>query len=129
MPTNCVTSDQVVVNSDVNELYATYEGVDSCGERLVTLITDTCRELQASGRGTVTHLSLIGYSMGGLMTRYAVGRLVCDGIIEVPGAPGRSTHAQREAQAQATSPRGGWRGKLQPVCFVTIATPHLGCWT
>jgi hypothetical protein len=172
----------------VNELKLTYEGIDACGERLAALVLDTAAamEVDAQNPRRVTHLSLIGYSMGGLMARYAVGRLFAGGWLSPPGQAdddGTTSTAERrsaadqplqgasgcggggggggdaaasagdgrsagaDATAQGGGARGGedggpaaaastapqhyhtWKGRMQPVWFVTIATPHLGCWT
>ena len=44
-------------------------------ERLVVLIKEYASELVSSEGSRVTHLSFIGYSLGGLVARYAVGKL------------------------------------------------------
>lgn len=44
-------------------------------ERLVALIKEHVSELAAAEGSWVTHLSFIGYSLGGLVARYAVGKL------------------------------------------------------
>ena len=44
-------------------------------ERLVVLIKEYASELASSEGSRVTHLSFIGYSLGGLVARYAVGKL------------------------------------------------------
>ncbi len=79
------------VYSDVNVGYLTYDGVDVCGDRLVELVLQ---------QGQVDKLSLIGYSLGGLMCRYAAGKLLALGYFE----------------------------ETEPMNFITIATPHLGSW-
>lgn len=50
-----------------------------------------------------------GYSLGGLIARYAVGRMEQEGIFVSPDAPSTS-------------------GRFEAVNFTTIATPHLGAW-
>lgn len=84
----------VVVNCDASPTTKTYDGIDVCGDRLVALVQQLAAQHGAS------RLSLIGYSLGGLITRYAAGRLAAEGFFE----------------------------RVQPVNFVTIATPHLGSW-
>lgn len=49
----------------------------------------------------LTHLSFVCYSAGGLFARYAIGLLLEEGILG--------------------------KDKLQPLAFITLATPHLGC--
>ncbi|KAG2447611.1 hypothetical protein HYH02_007531 [Chlamydomonas schloesseri] len=58
-------------------------------------------ELAKQGK-PVTRLSMIGYSMGGLMNRYTAGKLYAEGVFD--------------------------EGGVTPVNFITVATPHLGAW-
>lgn len=95
-------------------------------ERLLDLINEHIGELEASpsssdkedvgvqlaseegtptsGSTRVTHISFIGYSLGGLITRYVVGKLEHQGAFRPDG------------------------GRFTPVTFLTFATPHLGAW-
>ncbi|PNG99962.1 hypothetical protein TSOC_014241, partial [Tetrabaena socialis] len=79
----------------------TYDGVDICGDRLHALVRRTLDSLAAEGR-PVRQLSFVGYSMGGLITRYVAGKLFAEGLFDA--------------------------GRVVPLNFVTIATPHLGAW-
>ena len=75
----------------------TYDGIERGGERVAKEIEDTLEELARDGY-KITKLSMVGYSLGGLVARYAIGLL----------------HSR------------GWFKKLQPINFTTFATPHLG---
>lgn len=55
---------------------------------------------EANPRKKVTRFSIIGYSLGGLLSRYAVGILYSTGFFD--------------------------DGKVKPVNFATIATPNIG---
>lgn len=59
----------------------TYDGIDRGGERLCAEIEDELRHIEAHG-GKITKLSIIGYSLGGLVSRYAVGLLFAKGILD-----------------------------------------------
>jgi hypothetical protein len=83
-----------ILNCDKSPAGNTYDGVDVCGDRLVDLVKTT------AATENVTKLSLIGYSLGGLIVRYAAGRLYQEGFFD----------------------------QVQPMNLVTIATPHLGSW-
>ncbi|TPX40013.1 hypothetical protein SeLEV6574_g06858 [Synchytrium endobioticum] len=87
-----------ILNSDVSVGFQTYAGVDQCGERLVSSIEARIAALAKSDAAAVTRISFIGYSLGGLINRYAVGRL----------------YAQHFFDA------------VRPINFITIASPHLG---
>lgn len=75
----------------------TYDGIELGGERLAHEIEETLETLAKKGQ-KIKKLSIIGYSLGGLVSRYAIGLL----------------HAQ------------GWLDKVEPVNFTTFATPHVG---
>ncbi|KAL7321091.1 hypothetical protein PS15m_000905 [Mucor circinelloides] len=86
-----------VLNSSVNEAKYSYDGVDICGERLAEDIESTVVRLGKNGK-QVKKISLIGYSLGGLIVRYAIGHLGQKGFFNT----------------------------IEPACFVTFATPHMG---
>ncbi|KAJ9662806.1 hypothetical protein H2201_005887 [Coniosporium apollinis] len=75
----------------------TYDGIELGGERVTREIEETLEELARNGQ-TIKKLSVVGYSLGGLVARYAIGLLY----------------------------HNGWFDKLEPVNFTTFATPHLG---
>ncbi|KAI7874337.1 putative serine esterase-domain-containing protein [Mucor mucedo] len=86
-----------ILNAGVNEAKYSYDGIDICGRRLAQEIESTVVRLGKNGT-QVTRFSIIGYSLGGLITRYTIGLL-----------------AQR-----------GFFGAIQPDYYVSFATPHLG---
>jgi len=59
----------------------TYDGIELGGERVCREIEERIQELARDGR-PVTKLSLIGYSLGGLIARYAIGLLYSKGVFE-----------------------------------------------
>jgi hypothetical protein len=75
----------------------TYDGIDVCGERVAHEIEICLKELELAG-SKVTKISVVGYSLGGLIARYVVGLLYTNGFFET----------------------------LRPINFTTFATPHLG---
>ncbi|KAJ4305819.1 hypothetical protein N0V90_001351 [Kalmusia sp. IMI 367209] len=75
----------------------TYDGIETGGERVANEIEETLQELAQAGN-LVQKISVIGYSLGGLIARYAIGLLYSKGLFE----------------------------KIEPVNFTTFATPHLG---
>eukprot|EP00160_Parvularia_atlantis_P019218 Unigene7438_Nuclearia_a/m.22880 Unigene7438_Nuclearia_a/g.22880 ORF Unigene7438_Nuclearia_a/g.22880 Unigene7438_Nuclearia_a/m.22880 type:complete len:448 (+) Unigene7438_Nuclearia_a:60-1403(+) len=80
-----------------HQTYLSMDGIDICGERVLKELAAELAAAQTEGR-PVTHLSLVGYSMGGLVARYVAGRLHQLGTLDT----------------------------IEPVNFVTIAAPHLG---
>ncbi|KAF2470135.1 lipase/serine esteras-like protein [Lindgomyces ingoldianus] len=75
----------------------TYDGIELGGERVATEIEESLEDLARDGT-EIKKLSIIGYSLGGLIARYAIGLLYHKGLFE----------------------------KIEPVNFTTFATPHLG---
>ncbi|KAJ5643816.1 uncharacterized protein N7484_006323 [Penicillium longicatenatum] len=75
----------------------TYDGIEVGGERVVHEIEDTLEKLENKGQ-KIKKISVVGYSLGGLVARYAIGLL----------------------QAH------GWLDKVEPMNFTTFASPHIG---
>ncbi|KAG8827679.1 hypothetical protein FRC19_001527 [Serendipita sp. 401] len=88
---------QVLV-AETNSLDSTYDGFDFGGERIADEIQKTIDDTQADGKKQVTRFSLVGYSLGGLLSRYLVG------ILE-------SRH---------------FFDTIKPINFSTFASPHIG---
>ncbi|KAG1659241.1 hypothetical protein FOA52_004686 [Chlamydomonas sp. UWO 241] len=99
----------------------TYDGIDVCAERLVQQLDDAIARAEKAGR-TVTKLSFIGYSLGGLINRYAGAQqrmLAWHTLQALLQAPPTSTPA-RASPRRATA---GLRiGLYYPVNAVTAAT-------
>ncbi|KIZ05254.1 hypothetical protein MNEG_2703 [Monoraphidium neglectum] len=93
-----VSADMLLHRSQANVRFATWDGIDRCGQRLA----DEVRAVAAAPENaSLTRISFIGHSMGGLMARYALGVLF--------------------------NPSAGTIAGLQPTHFITLATPHFGC--
>jgi len=75
----------------------TYDGIELGGERVTQEIEQKLEELANQGQ-VIKKLSVVGYSLGGLVARYAVGLLY----------------------------HKGWFDRIEPVNFTTFVTPHLG---
>lgn len=75
----------------------TYDGIELGAERVAKEIEDTLDELARDGY-EIKKMSMVGYSLGGLVARYALGLL----------------------------DSRGWFDKIKPVNFTTFASPHLG---
>lgn len=75
----------------------TYDGIEVGAERVAREIEDALQDLAREGN-KITRFSIVGYSLGGLVARYAIGLLSSKGLFD----------------------------SLTPVNFTTFATPHLG---
>lgn len=85
----------LVASSNANSF--TYDGIELGGERITHEVEAKIKELEQDGK-KITKLSIIGYSLGGLLARYAIGLLYAN----------------------------GWFDRIQPVNFTSFASPHLG---
>lgn len=86
----------LVYVSKVNKRTKTLDGINECGSRLV----DELREFIGKHK-TLKTISFVGHSMGGLISRYAIG------------------HAYDSSSKTVFG--------LEPLHFITICTPHFGC--
>jgi dienelactone hydrolase len=59
----------------------TYDGIELGGERVCAEIEEELRLIEERG-GKITKISIVGYSLGGLVARYAVGLLSSKGILD-----------------------------------------------
>lgn len=59
----------------------TYDGIERGGERVCAEIEEEIQSIKDRG-GNVSKLSIIGYSLGGLVSRYAVGLLHAKGVLD-----------------------------------------------
>ena len=75
----------------------TYDGIEVGGERVAQEIEEEVERLEKEGV-YIKKLSMVGYSLGGLVARYTIGLLYSK----------------------------GWFEKVAPVNFTTFASPHLG---
>ena len=75
----------------------TYDGIEVGAERVAREIEDMVEELGRDGH-KITRFSIVGYSLGGLVARYAIGLLYHKGYFD----------------------------NITPVNFTTFVTPHLG---
>lgn len=67
--------DIVVYRTSCNQGYFTYDGIDVCGARAAREIQDEVLKINRYSGSTVDKLSVVGYSLGGLISRFAVGLL------------------------------------------------------
>ncbi|MCJ1391425.1 hypothetical protein MMC18_004289 [Xylographa bjoerkii] len=87
---------RIVVATRNSDMY-TYDGIEVGGERVAQEIEEEVEHLEKDGI-YIKKLSMVGYSLGGLVARYTIGLLYSR----------------------------GWFEKLAPVNFTTFASPHLG---
>ena len=79
---NAYSEDELhILVAESNSGYYTYDGIDTGGERVCVEIEKTLKAAKANG-ANITKLSVIGYSLGGLVARYAIGLLHAKGVLD-----------------------------------------------
>ncbi|XP_048622266.1 uncharacterized protein LOC106407307 isoform X1 [Brassica napus] len=95
--------DLIVHCSRRNHSTQTFDGVDVMGQRLAEEVRTVIKR-----HPSLQKISFVGHSLGGLIARYAVACLY-----------------EQESPQNSEEPKERIAG-LEPVCFITSATPHLG---
>lgn len=113
--------DVFVHCSECNTSTRTLDGVDVMGERLAEEVKSVIKR-----RPELEKISFIAHSLGGLVARYTIGRLygqsITRGTLEEIGD---CRNADSEAQCFDEKSKEKIAG-LEPINFITFATPHLG---
>ncbi|PWA74102.1 alpha/beta-Hydrolases superfamily protein [Artemisia annua] len=103
--------DRVFVHrSEKNAASQTLDGVDVMGERLSQEVLEVIKQ-----KPNLRKISFVAHSVGGLVARYAIGRLY-----RPPREKTEEMSAESFEEEKATI------GGLVPMNFITVATPHLG---
>ncbi|GKV19997.1 hypothetical protein SLEP1_g30181 [Rubroshorea leprosula] len=129
--------DLIVHRSESNCQMLTLHGIDVMGERLANeasllgapnTLAMTKVVSVIKRHPSVLKISFICHSLGGLIGRYAIARLYQP---DVTRELSQGNGASRSDHEGYSSPEGKFGGKiagLEPMNFITSATPHLGSW-
>ncbi|CAN6539981.1 unnamed protein product [Malus baccata var. baccata] len=113
--------DVIAHCSECNYSTLTFDGVDVMGERLAEEVISVIKR-----HPSVQKISFVGHSLGGLIARYAIGRLYERDITEeLSQENGEYRRNGVENPLLEHKVKGKIAG-LEPVNFITSATPHLG---
>lgn len=75
-------ADQLyILGAERNSGSFTYDGIELGGERLCLEIEEELQAIKKKG-GKITKISVVGYSLGGLVARYAIGLLHAKGVLD-----------------------------------------------
>lgn len=112
--------DKVIVHcSECNSATLTFDGVDRMGERLAEEVMAVTKRWPE-----VSKISFVAHSLGGLVARYAIGRLYENfPVVGCSGSNGKDASNSEQCHEQLYEAR---IAGLQPINFITVATPHLG---
>ncbi|KAK9983079.1 hypothetical protein SO802_032604 [Lithocarpus litseifolius] len=113
--------DVIAHCSECNPSKLTFDGVDNMGDRLAEEVLAVIKRHPG-----VQKISFVGHSLGGLVTRYVIAKL--------SGRDVRREFAQENGECRRNGsgdpcPEEKFKGKiagLEPMNFITFATPHLG---
>ncbi|WOL05627.1 lipase [Canna indica] len=105
--------DKVVVHCSEKNMHSlTLDGVDVMGERLAKEVIEVINR-----KPDLRKISFIAHSVGGLVTRYTIGRLY--------RPPKRKSLEDPQCDPYNDNHKGTIYG-LEAMNFITVATPHLG---
>ncbi|XVF36491.1 hypothetical protein REPUB_Repub19eG0063000 [Reevesia pubescens] len=111
--------DAIVHCSERNSSMLTFDGVDVMGDRLAEEV-----KYVISRHPSVQKISFVGHSLGGLVARYAIARLYEQDLTRENSQTNGNCGTDHLGDS---CPQG--KGKiagLEPVNFITVASPHLG---
>ncbi|KAJ6296036.1 hypothetical protein OIU78_023966 [Salix suchowensis] len=116
--------DKIIVHrSECNHSKLTFDGVDLMGDRLAEEVLEVVRH-----RPEVRKISFVAHSLGGLVARYAIARLYEN--LPKSALSNLSANSLNEEHTNSLhcleQPCEARIAGLEPVNFITFATPHLG---
>ncbi|WCJ35624.1 alpha/beta-Hydrolases superfamily protein [Euphorbia peplus] len=109
--------DVIVHCSKVNSSTSTFDGVDVMGERLAKEVISVIER-----HPSVKKISFLGHSLGGIVARYAIAKLYRQDLAKDNGDCENCGYEDLSRQEKLKRRIAG----LEPVNFITLATPHLG---
>ncbi|GAA0150711.1 hypothetical protein LIER_09588 [Lithospermum erythrorhizon] len=113
--------DDVLVHcSDANSNMLTFDGVDVMGNRLANEVLSVVQR-----HPNLEKISIIGHSLGGVVARYAIARLYEEEKSKQVSQNGPCKVDGSDPSCLKEEPMRKIAG-LEPVSFITSATPHLG---
>ncbi|KAL9411953.1 hypothetical protein AB3S75_045537 [Citrus x aurantiifolia] len=108
----CLLIDSLWVGSEHNMSKLTLAGLDVMGQRFTQEVLEVIER-----KPNLQKISFVAHSVGGLVARYAIGRLYRPSKIE--------NGEDSSADTSSENSRGTIAG-LEAINFITVATPHLG---
>ncbi|KAG6470893.1 uncharacterized protein LOC122032261 isoform X1 [Zingiber officinale] len=107
--------------SESNYSTLTFHGVDVMGERLAKEVMSI-----VASKPFLQKISFVGHSLGGLVARYAIG-ILCESAVPKFSPEKHGTSEYHPAGVKSVDEKiDGKIAGLEPINFITFATPHLG---
>ncbi|KAF3952003.1 hypothetical protein CMV_022398 [Castanea mollissima] len=110
----------LIYASSSNTFTKTFSGIDGAGKRLADEVMQVVQKTESLKR-----ISFLAHSLGGLFARYAISVLYTPHGSSSGKSDDPSSSNVEISQAECSSRRGMIAG-LEPINFITLATPHLG---
>lgn len=109
----------LIYASSCNSFTKTFTGIEGAGERLADEVMQVIKRTE-----NLRKISFLSHSLGGLFARYAVAALYKQNdYVDYGNDISNCTDANRKS---FYSKHNGSIAGLEPVNFITLATPHLG---
>ncbi|XP_058095602.1 uncharacterized protein LOC131241011 isoform X6 [Magnolia sinica] len=112
-------SNFLIYASSSNTYTKTFTGIDGAGRRLADEVMQVVRKTESLKR-----ISFLAHSLGGLFARYAIAALYSSNAFGKPENPAGHINGNPEKSTNAL--KLGAIAGLEPINFITLATPHLG---
>ncbi|KAF7150672.1 hypothetical protein RHSIM_Rhsim02G0141300 [Rhododendron simsii] len=110
----------LIYASSCNTFTKTFAGIDGAGKRLADEVMQVVKRTDSLKR-----ISFLAHSLGGLFARYAISELYSPAAFSTDECD--KVPASTNSKSKTASPsRRGLVAGLEPVNFITLATPHLG---
>ncbi|CAK7350425.1 unnamed protein product [Dovyalis caffra] len=109
------------LSSSCNTYTKTFYGIDGAGKRLADEVMQVVQK-----RENLKRISFLAHSLGGLFARYAISALYSENAVNTDPSIDVAADTMLPNSKAACSSRRGMIAGLEPVNFITLATPHLG---
>ncbi|XP_041019233.1 putative lipase ROG1 isoform X2 [Juglans microcarpa x Juglans regia] len=113
--------DVIVHCSKCNSSMLTFDGVDVMGERLAKEVISVIKRHPG-----VQKISFVGHSLGGLIARYAIAKLYGRDVMREFSQGNGECRCDGSGDPCVEEKFKGKIAGLEPINFITYATPHLG---
>ncbi|KAL9383774.1 hypothetical protein Peur_024097 [Populus x canadensis] len=111
----------LIYASSCNTYTKTFSGIDGAGKRLAD---EVMRVVQK--RESLKRISFLAHSLGGLFARYAISVLYSEIAVNTGQSIDVAADTSLPNSNTTCSSRRGMIAGLEPINFITLATPHLG---
>ncbi|XP_050224760.1 putative lipase C4A8.10 isoform X3 [Mercurialis annua] len=110
----------LIYASGCNTYTKTFSGIDGAGKRLADEVKQVVKKTDSLKR-----ISFLAHSLGGLFARYAIGVLYSENASDNSQSIDLANSKLSNFKTRSSTRQGKIAG-LDPINFVTLATPHLG---